>query len=74
MRVWHDLHPRLTTAGRWAKLGQAPIVRGSVHSRRGRALAQTFSRGEKDPVVVVVGTRRARSRSLLARLPAPLRH
>ncbi len=30
VQVWHGLHPKLTTQGRWGKSGTAPIVRGSV--------------------------------------------
>jgi hypothetical protein len=30
VRVWHGLHPKLNTKGRWGKSGSAPIVRGSV--------------------------------------------
>jgi hypothetical protein len=30
VRAWHDLHPRLSGRGRWAKEKVPPIVRGSV--------------------------------------------
>jgi hypothetical protein len=30
VQVWHGLHPKLSTQGRWGKSGTAPIVRGSV--------------------------------------------
>jgi hypothetical protein len=30
VQVWHGLHPKLTTQGRWGTSGPAPIIRGSV--------------------------------------------
>lgn len=30
VQVWHGLHPKLTTRGRWGSSGPAPIIRGSV--------------------------------------------
>jgi hypothetical protein len=67
------LHPRLGRRGHWTGHERPPIVARHRHPRRSRASAQAHRPRQEDPLAVVVGTRQARPRRLLPRLPTPLR-
>ena len=73
VRAWHDLHPKLHGRGRWAG-AEIPDRAGQRDPRRRRASPEAHRTHQEDAVAVVVGARCARSRAVLPRLPAPLRH
>ena len=65
--------PRVTVAGTGRITGTTHRAR-QRDPGRGRTPAQAHVADEEDAVAVLVGTGRARSRSVLARLSAPFRH